>query len=128
MPTRPHQVVETPAFDDAAGMENENTGGIADGGKPAKNFGAMASQPRATPRMPVICCEAFAVGMAVVRHCPGEVSRVFRTLSRAEQAPGTGSSGGGSSDLLAVQQLHFQISLGRGAGDVPEPGRSQIEG
>src|SRR5215831_19058466 len=43
--------------------------------------------------------------------------------------PEAGSGGDGTSHLLVLQQLDVQISLGRpsGAGDVPEPGGSEVE-
>ena len=44
--------------------------------------------------------------------------------------PGTGSGGDGTSHLLVLQQLDVQISFSRprGAGDVAQPCRGQVEG
>jgi hypothetical protein len=52
-----------------------------------------------------------------------------RSFRLAERRPGTGSRSDGTSHLLVLQQLDVQVSFGRprGAGDVPEPGRGEVE-
>src|SRR5262245_27205163 len=53
------------------------------------------------------------------------VSHIWIGLSGAR----TGSHSDGSSHLLVLQQVDVQVSFGRprGAGDVPEPGRGEVE-
>ena len=58
------------------------------------------------------------------------MSRVFRTFGLGWAAPGTGSSGDGTSHLLVLQRLDVQITFGRprGAGDVAQPSGGKVEG
>ena len=58
------------------------------------------------------------------------VSRVFRTFGLAERHPVLAQACDGTSHLLVLQQLDVQVSLRRprGAGDVPQPGRGEVQG